>query len=262
MAPALQTASAPLASPCRDWGSDSGDALYNVRRMDPRVPLDPPRPPAGTRRPGLALQLSAARTAAGLPRQGIRPSAPADPGLRRHAAALMRVNHAGEIAAQALYHGQALTARCAGNARRPAPRPAARKAITWPGAGSASTNSGPTEPAQSAVVRGLVRDRRARRPGRRPRQPRLRGGNRAPGRRSPRGHLQRCPQTTRAVAAIIQQMRRTRRPRSQRAIAARCRNAAGAGAATDAPDRTDHDAHGVLDLTDGPQLCLRCGACL
>ena len=29
----------------------------------------------------------------------------------RHAAALMRVNHAGEIAAQALYHGQSLTAR-------------------------------------------------------------------------------------------------------------------------------------------------------
>jgi ubiquinone biosynthesis monooxygenase Coq7 len=34
-----------------------------------------------------------------------------DPVARRHAAALMRVNHAGEIAAQALYHGQALTAR-------------------------------------------------------------------------------------------------------------------------------------------------------
>jgi ubiquinone biosynthesis monooxygenase Coq7 len=33
------------------------------------------------------------------------------PEARRHAAALMRVNHAGEIAAQALYHGQALTAR-------------------------------------------------------------------------------------------------------------------------------------------------------
>ncbi len=30
---------------------------------------------------------------------------------RRHSAGLMRVNHAGEIAAQALYHGQALTAR-------------------------------------------------------------------------------------------------------------------------------------------------------
>lgn len=30
---------------------------------------------------------------------------------RRHAAALMRINHAGEIAAQALYHGHALAAR-------------------------------------------------------------------------------------------------------------------------------------------------------
>lgn len=30
---------------------------------------------------------------------------------RRHAAALMRVNHSGEMAAQALYHGQALVAR-------------------------------------------------------------------------------------------------------------------------------------------------------
>ncbi len=39
------------------------------------------------------------------------PESPADPATRRHAAGLMRVNHAGEIAAQALYHGQALTAR-------------------------------------------------------------------------------------------------------------------------------------------------------
>ena len=30
---------------------------------------------------------------------------------KRHAAALMRVNHSGEVCAQALYHGQALTAR-------------------------------------------------------------------------------------------------------------------------------------------------------
>lgn len=33
------------------------------------------------------------------------------PDQRRHAAGLMRVNHAGEICAQALYHGQAATAR-------------------------------------------------------------------------------------------------------------------------------------------------------
>jgi ubiquinone biosynthesis monooxygenase Coq7 len=34
-----------------------------------------------------------------------------EPDARKHAAGLMRVNHAGEIAAQALYQGQALTAR-------------------------------------------------------------------------------------------------------------------------------------------------------
>lgn len=34
-----------------------------------------------------------------------------EPDARRRVAALMRVNHTGEIAAQALYHGQALTAR-------------------------------------------------------------------------------------------------------------------------------------------------------
>jgi len=33
------------------------------------------------------------------------------PGERRHAAALMRVNHTGEVCAQALYQGQMLTAR-------------------------------------------------------------------------------------------------------------------------------------------------------
>lgn len=36
--------------------------------------------------------------------------APLPAAERRHAAGLMRVNHAGEVAAQALYHGQALTA--------------------------------------------------------------------------------------------------------------------------------------------------------
>lgn len=36
---------------------------------------------------------------------------PLDRGSRRHAAGLMRVNHAGEVSAQALYHGQALVAR-------------------------------------------------------------------------------------------------------------------------------------------------------
>jgi ubiquinone biosynthesis monooxygenase Coq7 len=40
-----------------------------------------------------------------------QPEAPMDAHARGHAAALMRVNHAGEVCAQALYEGQALTAR-------------------------------------------------------------------------------------------------------------------------------------------------------
>jgi 3-demethoxyubiquinol 3-hydroxylase len=42
---------------------------------------------------------------------GERPGHLADETARRHAAGLMRVNHAGEVAAQGLYHGQAITAR-------------------------------------------------------------------------------------------------------------------------------------------------------
>ncbi|TAK43566.1 MAG: demethoxyubiquinone hydroxylase family protein, partial [Betaproteobacteria bacterium] len=59
----------------------------------------------------------ALRTVTGVHREG-RPS-PAeavpegdlDEGARAHAAALMRINHVGEVCAQALYQGQALTAR-------------------------------------------------------------------------------------------------------------------------------------------------------
>lgn len=39
------------------------------------------------------------------------PAVDLDEAEQRHAAGLMRVNHAGEVAAQALYHGQSLTAR-------------------------------------------------------------------------------------------------------------------------------------------------------
>jgi len=39
------------------------------------------------------------------------PEAEMSPAQREHAAALMRVNHTGEVCAQALYQGQALTAR-------------------------------------------------------------------------------------------------------------------------------------------------------
>ena len=42
------------------------------------------------------------------------PEAPLDDAERLHAAGLMRINHVGEVCAQALYQGQALTARDAG----------------------------------------------------------------------------------------------------------------------------------------------------
>jgi ubiquinone biosynthesis monooxygenase Coq7 len=81
--------------------------------------------PASGRRYGLVDRLiapldQAARTLFGAPHatrpypaEGI-PESVDQPADRTRAAALMRVNHAGEIAAQALYQGQALTARNAG----------------------------------------------------------------------------------------------------------------------------------------------------
>jgi ubiquinone biosynthesis monooxygenase Coq7 len=55
--------------------------------------------------------VAAANVAARPNPAGPAPESVTEIAARRHAAGLMRVNHAGEIAAQALYHGQALTAR-------------------------------------------------------------------------------------------------------------------------------------------------------
>lgn len=68
---------------------------------------------------GSSASSSPGATAQPNPSTSSAPSAatsPATPGIlsdseKRHSAALMRVNHSGEIAAQALYHGQALIAR-------------------------------------------------------------------------------------------------------------------------------------------------------
>lgn len=57
-----------------------------------------------------ALRALLAPAQASRPTPGFAAAAPSEP-ERRHTAGLMRVNHAGEIAAQGLYHGQALTAR-------------------------------------------------------------------------------------------------------------------------------------------------------
>lgn len=93
--------------------------------MDPRVlsPLDRLLELADS-----CLRARFARPVSGRPTPGQPAATPSDPGSRRHAAGLMRVNHAGEMAAQGLYHGQALTAR------RPETRAALRKAADEEGA--------------------------------------------------------------------------------------------------------------------------------
>jgi ubiquinone biosynthesis monooxygenase Coq7 len=79
-------------------------------------PKPVPAPPEAEALPTLAQATpqSAATTA---PSPSTTQSAATPPSLseaeKRDSAALMRVNHAGEIAAQALYHGQALVARSA-----------------------------------------------------------------------------------------------------------------------------------------------------
>ena len=81
--------------------------------------------------------------------------------------ALMRVNHTGEVCAQALYAAQALTARDADARTRL--QQAAREEedhLAWTQQRLERTR-GPNEPRQPDLVRGLVRDRRLRRPGRR-----------------------------------------------------------------------------------------------
>ena len=60
----------------------------------------------------IAAPAHASRPYPGRPAPGAAlPTPDLDDAQRRESAALMRVNHAGEVAAQALYHGQALVAR-------------------------------------------------------------------------------------------------------------------------------------------------------
>jgi len=61
----------------------------------------------------LRAVLAPARTSRPIPGADTEGPQPLSDAERRTSAALMRVNHAGELAAQALYHGQALVARSA-----------------------------------------------------------------------------------------------------------------------------------------------------
>lgn len=71
--------------------------------------IDPDRLIAAFDR-GLRTLFAPAVSTRGVPGESL-PEPRMEAGERRHAAALMRVNHTGEVCAQALYQGQALTAR-------------------------------------------------------------------------------------------------------------------------------------------------------
>ena len=169
------------------------------------------------------------------------------PADRRHAAALMRVNHAGEVAAQALYQGQALVAAqlvdpvgIDGGGPR-GNRPSRLVRNPHPRAGR------PDQPAQSAVVCRLVRDRRARR-ARRATAP-VSASLQRPSDRwwsISKDTCSGCRRRTLARARSSQQMSADEERHGHNAL-----NAGGAelpadSARDDEGDRANHDAHGVL----------------
>jgi len=88
-------------------------AMFAPAHASRPVPDAPPPPVTTAAEAGTApLAVNAAArdpTAAGMPSSA--GSAPLSNEERRKSASLMRVNHAGEVAAQALYHGQALISR-------------------------------------------------------------------------------------------------------------------------------------------------------
>jgi len=63
---------------------------------------------------GLRVVASRSRDSAAPSPAADLPDTELEPAARRHAAGLMRVNHSGEVCAQALYRGQALCSRSAG----------------------------------------------------------------------------------------------------------------------------------------------------
>ena len=95
------------------------DRAINVLWATPRARRPPPEAPAGDSAAGVpaAGEPAAGVPAAGVPAGDEAGAAPLSEHARAEAARLMRVNHAGEVAAQALYRGQALTARDPGTAR-------------------------------------------------------------------------------------------------------------------------------------------------
>jgi len=133
----------------------------------------------------LGLRTVFASPHAGRSYPGSGPEAELSDAERAHAAALMRVNHVGEVCAQALYAGQALTAKneqvraeleqAARGNRSPRLVRDAHQRARWP-----------QKPAQPAVVRRRVRHRRGGRAAGGQMESRFPGRNRTSGRSASR----------------------------------------------------------------------------
>ena len=111
--PKSTTAPAPASDPAAASQQGSGPTTGAAAAQQNAVPASANASTSAESQAGVlsstrtsAAAESTAETQAELDRRAARTDAE-----RRASAALMRVNHAGEIAAQALYHGQALVAR-------------------------------------------------------------------------------------------------------------------------------------------------------
>ena len=131
-------------------GEASPAWLYNVHHMGRPLltPLDRLLEVADA-----GLRASFARPDSRRPTPGTPQTGVPEDNRRRHVAGLMRVNHAGEIAAQGLYYGQALTAKDAWDPRGTPARRRAKKALTLPVWPRPARRTGFTaEPARPVVV--------------------------------------------------------------------------------------------------------------
>ena len=206
----------------------------SLRRIAPCAPCSRPRLRAGPCR-------------SRKPRKGRTPAPAAlSPDDRRESAALMRVNHAGEVAAQALYHAQALFARNPESPRIHAPCGARGNRSPRLVRDPAERARRPTQRAESALVCGIFRHRHPRRFARRPRQPGVRGRNRAAGRRPSRRVISSAlPADDLRSRAIVEAMCHDEVGHGR--AGAKCRGcvATGTGARIDAANGQHHDAYFV-----------------
>ncbi len=136
---------------------------------------------------------------------------------RREAAALMRVNHVGEVCAQAMYDAQALAAPSPSCARHSSALPRRRPTI-WRGRSSESRAGRPHQPSESAVVRGRVCDRDLRRQDGRSCESWILAETERQVERHLEGHLERLPASDHVSRAIVEQMRHEEAQHAEAAV--------------------------------------------